>query len=191
MDSLAIRHWLYRHFIDDTQGLHPAQLRQKRNKAIFVSSLSALICIFAGWTILQGPLQGLPSESVLRALSGRVVSVTEAHNPRMASDIYVILSGVPGRFVYIPKAGGSHASVKDAICLGCAATLWVDSTDDHPTKIIFQLAVGGHMIRSYGDVEKSWAANNGLAVWVEIIFVFSMIYCAAYAFRVQRRLNEW
>jgi hypothetical protein len=184
-DTIARAPWWRRLWRNDFGSLNPAHLRARRNGAWFFAVLSLVFTAVIGWFVLQGPQYDFPAFSKLHAVSGPYAGSSFIY--RSGLDI-TLWHGSDGVAYFYPYKAGRAAEVNAAFAQGGTVTLWIDPGDGARVHGVFQVAVNGHIVRSYDAVKADWTGNNRFGRWLLGFFVFSTVSLAWQGWRYHRDL---
>jgi len=124
----------------------------------------------------------------LTAANGRVVSVDAQRY-----GVHFRLSGWAETFSY-PSKAGAYGAVESALAAAGdrPVSVWFDP---HPRTPwfgapahydVWQLAVGGHPVRTMAQAREGWRSDNLVAAWLFPCFLLPAICCTVLAWRAWR-----
>jgi hypothetical protein len=148
--------------------------------------LSLFLTGFLLFMALQGPRLGLPDRSDLFAAEGTLREACERK-----STVYFSLAEHPDKFDYQSKADDGK-SVFRSLTVGAHVSVLhqpppADYRVGEDRLTVYQIEVGGEMVRSYEQVEEAWVSNNSLGPWLAALFSTFILYFAAYIWLAHRR----
>jgi hypothetical protein len=115
-------------------------------------------------------MQNQPSRAELTSVEGLITRVTPSTTSGKAEvPTRFGIVGDPRWFQYLSTAGDSARVERELFqAHEQPVRLLVDSNDRFST--VFEVVIGGRVIRSYEEVDEAWRSNQRYSIWLTCIF---------------------
>lgn len=153
----------------------------------FVSALSFALAIFLSMNL--DPRSGIPRESDLLEASGGVAWLRQGkYGTRFG------LAGVERQFTYSSKSNGMdvvssalRGADGSSVSVRYEAEAFGPLFSDQRYHRVWELKVGGRIIRSHAESAAAWESDNRLTPWLAAVMTLSGLYLGFTAWRLRRQ----
>ncbi|MCU7374039.1 hypothetical protein PEC18_25205 [Paucibacter sp. O1-1] len=163
---------------------------------IFQRGLLALLFIFLAAVTSESALDqdsGIPDRAQLRSVSGEVIKVTHGKY-----GVRFKLSSHAGTFNYPSVARGNglladalHASGNKRVTVLFDPVPKRSRFTDDEFHIVWEVSIAGRVVRSVGDTQSGWRANNSWALWIFFACAAVAVYNVGRTYRAYVRRREF